>query len=201
MADVIEGEAFVRMKTLLGQLLEKAGADDGHGLPHALCVVEHARKALECSSAPEESSKRDAVIYAALLHDADDHKIFPDTSGYANARNILQQCTPDQPELHDLVIRMIEMVSCSSNGNSTAGVDEQTEWMLIPRYADRLEAIGEIGLVRTWQYTLHKWQYPPYWGAHRSSSPQPCHVGEHMWRHWPRLGQEGALGPGKQGCW
>ena len=48
------------------------------------------------------------------------------------------------------------MVSCSSNGNSTAGVDEQTEWMLIPRYADRLEAIGEIGLVRTWQYTLHK---------------------------------------------
>lgn len=45
---------------------------------------------------------------------------------------------------------MIDIVSCSSNGNSNK--HNYPEWMLYPRIADRLEAIGNIGVLRALQY-------------------------------------------------
>jgi uncharacterized protein len=45
------------------------------------------------------------------------------------------------------------LVSCSKNGNSWKGAED--EYMLYPRFADRLESLGEIGIVRCWLYTSH----------------------------------------------
>lgn len=53
-------------------------------------------------------------------------------------------------EFEVLVKKMIDLVSCSSNGNSNES--DYPQWMLYPRIADRLEAIGEIGIVRALQY-------------------------------------------------
>ncbi len=45
---------------------------------------------------------------------------------------------------------MIALVSVAKNGNSIP----EKEWMLIPRYADRLESIGTIGILRCYLYNL-----------------------------------------------
>jgi uncharacterized protein len=52
------------------------------------------------------------------------------------------------------IIDMIEWVGCSENGNSIPPtiVESKEFFRLIPRWADRLEAVGAIGVVRCYQY-------------------------------------------------
>jgi len=49
---------------------------------------------------------------------------------------------------------MIDLVSSSKNKDST--FTEADYWMLIPRWSDRLEAVGWIGIVRCWDYCKSK---------------------------------------------
>lgn len=128
----------------LGELLSSSAVDEGHNLEHALSVLQHARAALDHEQGVE-SDRRLAILLAALLHDADDAKFFS-TVDYANARRILVEAGAQH--LVDAVIAMIELVSCSKNGNSTA-----SHLDLIPRYCDRLEAIGAVGILRCYLYT------------------------------------------------
>ena len=50
----------------------------------------------------------------------------------------------------NVVTKMVQLVSSSKNSDCIP-LDIQ-EWYLIPRYADRLEAIGLIGVKRCYQY-------------------------------------------------
>lgn len=125
--------------------------DLSHGVLHAQTVMQHVEKALEYDPDPTEN-ERLSILLAALLHDADDHKYFPESKDLENARLVLEKLKVIE-EVRDLVLKMIRLVSCSKNGNSREGVEY--EWMLYPRYGDRLEALGEIGLVRCWLYTKH----------------------------------------------
>jgi HD superfamily phosphodiesterase len=83
-------------------------------------------------------------------------QVFPDrangTDAYANARSILARTCPGDAELHDLVVRMISLVSASGNGNGKDDVTQDEPWVLWPRYADRLEALGAIGVHRAISY-------------------------------------------------
>ena len=56
------------------------------------------------------------------------------------------------------IIEMIGWVSCSTHGNSVPEKVEKTGdyHLLIPRWSDRLEAVGAVGVVRCWQYTVEK---------------------------------------------
>ena len=92
----------------------------------------------------------------ALLHDADDAKYFPDTANYENARKILSTDQTLSAEAVETIIMMISLVSTSKNKDTIP--DGLAIWMLFPRYADRLEAIGLIGVERTLEYTLKKGQ-------------------------------------------
>jgi len=90
-----------------------------------------------------------------LLHDADDRKFFPTNSNYENLRKIIY----DQPDqVINLTIRMVELVSSSANADSVPPDVIGKEWMLIPRFADRIEAIGLIGVERCYQYNKTKAQ-------------------------------------------
>lgn len=122
--------------------------DSAHGIDHSVVVLSHVEKALEHCTEPLTEDEKLAVLLAALLHDADDRKFFQGTN---NAENILSKCV--EPHVGKLALYMINLVSCSKNGNSKEGVEY--DWMLYPRYADRLEALGEIGIWRCWQYTSH----------------------------------------------
>jgi uncharacterized protein len=128
------------------ELFEKSGVDAGHGIDHSLIVMNHASNALKQFAHLSELEKN-SVLLAALLHDVDDGKFF-DHLGYENAEKILQQ----YPLESALTLKMISLVSCSKNGNTQYN---GPIWILIPRWADRLEAMGKIGIERCEIYNSH----------------------------------------------
>lgn len=89
--------------------------------------------------------------WAALLHDADDHKLFPNSKNFENARAILRNSRIPLVMINDVIYK-ISLVSASKNGNSTP----KNKLDLLARECDRIEAIGEIGLVRCYIYTVDK---------------------------------------------
>ncbi len=130
---------------------EKHNIPDHHGYGHYIAVLNHAKQAVKEFKLTKKQKL--AVYLAALLHDVDDRKCFPDSKDYENARMLLQGYNienTENAEIVDLAIKMIKLVSFSTNGNN---VGDYPEWMLIPRYADRLEAIGKIGVRRCWEFT------------------------------------------------
>lgn len=130
-------------------ILEKNNVCESHGITHAIKVYEHANNALYYVNEITDDDKL-AVLFASLLHDADDKKFFPKHRNYENLRCVMDDINTN---ILNNVIRMVELVSASKNGDSIPDDIKDNQWMLIPRYADRLEAIGIIGISRCWQYT------------------------------------------------
>ena len=115
---------------------------DGHGLEHALRVY---RTALYLAkSAPAADPL--VVALGALLHDADDHKLFH-TEHNANTRRFLAEQGVDA-ETADRICGAINAVSFSQNRGKRP---ETIEGQLI-QDADRLDAIGAVGIARTFAY-------------------------------------------------
>lgn len=134
----------------LGKILPEA--DDTHGLVHAKQVLRLAELELCEWDLPRDVML--AVKLAALLHDADDRKLFPQNTD-ENALAIMKQTLTNDPQYGSLksqVLDMINLVSFSENAND----EDDPPFMLIPRYADRLEAIGEIGIYRTYKFGRHR---------------------------------------------
>ena len=137
--------------------------DDSHGLSHMLVVLCHASKALEAHAAHKKDiSEKDKtkVKLAALLHDIDDAKYFPNNKTYENARMILTEVNTGELSDGDIedIIEMISWVSSSVNGDRIPEKALKKEYLLYPRYADRLEALGLFGVERTLHYTLKQKQ-------------------------------------------
>ena len=114
----------------------------GHDAAHTLRVYRNAMTLAE--SFPE--CDRAVVALAALLHDADDHKLF-DTKDNANARTFLQGQGVPQERI-DRICEAVNSVSFSQN----RGRRPQTIEGQIVQDADRLDAIGAIGIARTFAY-------------------------------------------------
>ena len=112
----------------------------GHDFWHTMRVYRSAM-----TIADTESCDRDVVALGALLHDADDRKLFT-TENYANARMILRQ-QGAVPELEERVIGVIKTVSFG--GGSV--VPDTIEGKIV-QDADRLDALGAIGAARTFAY-------------------------------------------------
>jgi hypothetical protein len=55
---------------------------------------------------------------------------------------------------------MINLVSASKNGNNIPIDAQYYPELLWPRYADRVEAIGKIGIIRCYLYNMHKTNRP-----------------------------------------
>lgn len=139
----------------LNNILTTANVCKSHGIAHALAVLLHSEKALESYDYGIGSNEKLAVKLAGLLHDADDRKFFPTNSNYENLRRIIS----DQPDqVINLTIRMVQLVSSSTNADNVPPDVVDKEWMLIPRFADRIEAIGLIGVERCYQYNKTKAQ-------------------------------------------
>ncbi len=118
------------------------GNSDGHGADHSLRVYENAlkiRKAYEC--------KELYVDLGALLHDVDDHKLFKNKNN-ENARKFLCENDFDSEAIED-IIEIINSVSFTKN----KGAKPKTLEACIVQDADRLDAIGAIGVARTFMYS------------------------------------------------
>ena len=96
--------------------------------------------------ADSEPCNRQAVGLAALLHDADDHKLFH-TQNNANARTFLSEHGVDSAEA-DRICEAIQSVSFSQN----RGKRPESAEGLIVQDADRLDAIGAVGIARTFAF-------------------------------------------------
>ena len=132
--DIIEKiKAYVQ-----GLFAEDSG---GHDKTHTLRVYENAMKI-----ASSEECDKETVALAALLHDADDHKLF-DTEDLYNARAFLRSAgiSGDKEEM---ICRVISEVSFSANRDKAPSSIEA----MIVRDADRLDAMGAIGVARTFAY-------------------------------------------------
>jgi len=116
---------------------------NSHGVEHAIAVLSHIDASFSCLK--KQFKEKEAIRLAALLHDLDDRKFFPQNKNFENARQIIKEVMPEKEEI---IIEMISLVSFSSNGNNK----NAEEWKLYPRYADRLESIGKIGVKRCCEY-------------------------------------------------
>ena len=115
---------------------------DGHGFGHSMRVYRSALLILET----EPEADRLVVSLGALLHDADDHKLFH-TENNANARRFLEAQGVGQ-ETADRICEAINAVSFSQNKGKRPGTIEGQ----IIQDADRLDAIGAVGIARTFAY-------------------------------------------------
>ena len=138
----------------LRELCASAGIDESHGATHALTVLGHVDKALAVASTPLSEDRILAVRLAALLHDADGKKYFATYATFANACGIMAKAGTGPAVVEDAAV-MIGWVSCSANGNACPPAAAKEPELLWPRWADRLEAAGEIGVARCYLYTNH----------------------------------------------
>ncbi len=118
-----------------------AGDSSGHDFHHTLRVHDLARTI--CSG---EGGDMDTVRLAALLHDVDDRKLFGD-NGYANARGFMDSHGIG-PDMQDTVCRIISQISFKGEDTVTPDTLEGR----IVQDADRMDAIGAIGIARTFAY-------------------------------------------------
>ena len=135
----MDESVFSSVHDFLESLFE--GDSSGHDIWHTMRVHDMA-----VSICREEGGDMDVVRLAALLHDADDRKLFGD-NGYANARRFMDsQGIPE--DVQDRVIGIISQISFKG----TDSVVPDTLEGRIVQDADRMDAIGAIGIARAFAY-------------------------------------------------
>ena len=119
---------------------------DGHDVEHTLRIYTNAMRIAQA----EGPCNLEIVSLSALLHDVDDDKLFQ-TENNTNARTFLEEICIPQNQI-DLICQVINAVSFSNNR------DKQPETLegKIVQDADRLDAIGAVGIARTFSYGGHK---------------------------------------------
>ena len=114
----------------------------GHDTAHSLRVYKNALKIAE----KESGCNLTVVSLAAILHDADDHKLFNHENN-ENARAFLK-ANGISDDMTDEICSVINSVSFSKN----RGKKPQTLEGMIVQDADRLDALGAIGIASTFAY-------------------------------------------------
>lgn len=118
------------------------GNADGHDLDHSIRVYNNA---VNISKSYTDADVL-IIVLASLLHDADDHKLF-DTENNENARRFMKNQNISE-EYMNRICDVINSVSFSRN----KGVKPSTLEGCIVQDADRLDALGAIGIARTFAY-------------------------------------------------
>ena len=114
----------------------------GHDAEHTLRVYRNALKIAKY----EPECDMEIVILAALLHDADDHKLFA-TENNANARAFMAGRSIPEDRI-ERVCRVINSVSFSKNKDRKPDTIEA----MVVQDAERLDAMGAVGIARTFAY-------------------------------------------------
>ena len=128
-----------RLESYIKKIFENDSS--GHDYFHSVRVYKMAMKVAE-----EEICDKNIVMMAALLHDVDDKKLFQ-TEHNANARTVLMDGGISKTDI-ERVVAIIESVSYKGNDS----VVPQTIEGKIVQDADRLDAMGAIGIARAFAY-------------------------------------------------
>lgn len=118
----------------------------GHDYHHSIRVYNNA-----CHIAQTEGGNLFIIKLAALLHDVDDRKLFDTSETLANARAFLESHQVDSNTIEQ-ICTIIKSISYSGNGSKSP---DSLEGKIV-QDADRLDALGAIGIARTFAYGGHK---------------------------------------------
>lgn len=115
----------------------------GHDYYHSIRVYK-----LATSICKEENADLEIVQLAALLHDVDDYKLFGGNAGASsNAEEFLMS-----NKIDDIKIKVIcEIIASISFKGTDTQIPKSLEGKIV-QDADRLDAIGAIGIARTFAY-------------------------------------------------
>lgn len=132
------------MKVLEFVKVNTAHFDSSHGWEHAMVVAFYATQIMQTGK----------MLIFALLHDVCDHKYLNSISQGELDAFI---ATTNYPEIKDL----IPLVSWSKQNNQGDGIydglsDDDKEHLIAIQTADRIQAIGAIGIERCFTYTRTK---------------------------------------------
>jgi len=130
---------FDAAKDYIRDLFEGDGS--GHDYFHSIRVHDAA-----VTIQQTEGGDLDVIRLAALLHDVDDRKLF-DTEDYANARGFMER-NGVPADTADRAVRVISQVSFRGRDSV---VPDTVEGKIV-QDADRLDAIGAIGIGRAFAY-------------------------------------------------
>lgn len=126
------------------EFVRRIFAEDHSGHDHYHTFRVHA---LAVRIAEQEQAVLPIVELAALLHDADDHKISPETSaGCLRAAAFLREEGMSQDET-DRIVHIIQQISFSRNALPPDSKEAQCV-----QDADRLDALGAIGIGRAFAF-------------------------------------------------
>lgn len=113
----------------------------GHDYYHCIRVYNNAMlicKDMDCD--------KQLVSVASLLHDVDDAKLF-NSKDYYNARKILNDLNYEK----DFIEKVINIIKAVSFKGKDSVIPSSLEGKIV-QDADRLDAIGAIGIARTFAY-------------------------------------------------
>ncbi len=125
--------------------IDKKFQDDysGHDYYHSIRVYK-----LAISICKEESADLEIVELAALLHDVDDYKLFGDNRGTCtNAEAFLKENNVSEEKINAIC----EIISTLSFKGTDTQIPQSKEGKIV-QDADRLDAIGAIGIARVFAY-------------------------------------------------
>ena len=128
-----------KIKEFVKDLLAKEYS--GHDYYHCIRVYNNAMficKDMDCD--------KQLVSVASLLHDVDDAKLF-DSKDYDNARKILNDLNYEK----DFIEKVINIIKDVSFKGKDSVIPSSLEGKIV-QDADRLDAIGAIGIARTFAY-------------------------------------------------
>lgn len=126
---------------------QELGNDNtGHDLSHTLRVVKNAKRILE-----KEDGNAKIIIVACYLHDTVDHKLFNDPTIQIKKIEKLLEDDYTKQEIEE-IIDIITTISFNNNNYK----ELTNRNAMIVRDADRLDAIGSMGIIRTIQYGTSK---------------------------------------------
>ncbi len=131
-------QLILRVKTL------QAGEATGHDWFHTQRVLAMSREI-----ARQEDCNMEIVQAAALLHDVADHKFghTPESRGALLRQLMSEAAFPE--ELQEAVLEVVESISFSEGVACRECLRKESD---VVKDADRLDALGAIGIARTFAY-------------------------------------------------
>ncbi len=126
----------------------------GHDYYHSIRVYNNA-----LNIAQKEGGNIFIIKLSALLHDVDDRKLFNTSNKLQNARKFLKDNCVDESSIEE-ICKIIKSVSFKG---TESAIPDSTEGKIV-QDADRLDALGAIGIARTFAYGGYKGRpiYEPY---------------------------------------
>ena len=127
------------------KLLDKDNS--GHGMEH----IERVSK-MSLRFAEAEKADKEIVSLIALLHDADDYKLFGTESAddLTNAKTILEHCSIND-NIKEQVLNAIKTIGYSKR---LKGIAPSTLEGMIVSDADMCDSIGCTGILRSYRYNM-----------------------------------------------